>query len=185
MSFLTAGRSRELNAAAESKSSPSGFATAGFLARIFRLSRSGHQPRFPPPWVGCGARPPWATGQPPSRVDSFISPTSAFGACVSDTGTLSGAFRTQTPIDDLGLVDREAVVIGGGQARRAADGAVDVGDHAARAAHDVVMVVADPRLVARHGAGRVDAPHQAGVSKCVEHVIDGLLGHVAELLAHD
>ena len=41
------------------------------------------------------------------------------------------------------------------------DGAVDVGDRAAGAAHDVVVVVADPGLVARDGAGRLDAAHQA------------------------
>ena len=36
------------------------------------------------------------------------------------------------------------LVVGRGQARRLADGAVDVGDRAAGAAHDVVVVVADP-----------------------------------------
>ena len=66
-----------------------------------------------------------------------------------------------------------------------ADGAIDVGDDAARPAHDVVMVVADPRLVARHGARRVDAPHQARVGQRPQHVVHGLLGHLAEVLAHD
>ena len=57
----------------------------------------------------------------------------------------------ETPEDDLGLVDDEAgngPVVRGGEARRGADGTVDVGDDAARPAHDVVMVVPGPGLVA-------------------------------------
>ena len=60
-----------------------------------------------------------------------------------------------------------------------ADGAVDVGDRAARPAHDVVVVVADPRLVARHRAGRLDAPHQTRAGQRPQHVVDGLVGHLA------
>ena len=66
-----------------------------------------------------------------------------------------------------------------------ADGAVDIGDGTARAAHDVVVVVADPRLVAGHGAGRLDAPHQARGGQRTQHVVDGLVGHLAEILAHE
>ena len=73
-----------------------------------------------------------------------------------------GAPGAQAPVDDLGLVDHEAVVVRGGQAGRVADGAVDVGDGAARPADDVVVVVADPGLVAGHRAGRLDAADQAG-----------------------
>ena len=62
------------------------------------------------------------------------------------------------PVDDLGLVDGEAAVVRLRASRApVADGAVDVGDVAAGAAHDVVVVVADPRLVARDRAGRLDA----------------------------
>ena len=53
------------------------------------------------------------------------------------------------------------------------------------AADDVVMVVADPRLVARDGARRLDAPHQAGVGERPQHVVDGLLRDLAEFLAHE
>ena len=70
------------------------------------------------------------------------------------SGTRAGAVGAQAPVDDLGLVDREAVVVGRGQARRLTDGAVDVDDRAAGAAHEVVVVVADARLVAGDGARR-------------------------------
>src|SRR5262245_65720936 len=69
----------------------------------------------------------------------------------------SGAVGAQAPVDDLGLVDREAVVVGRGQAGRRADRAVDVGDGAARPAHDVVMIVPDASLEPGRGAGRLDA----------------------------
>jgi hypothetical protein len=59
-----------------------------------------------------------------------------------------GAVGAQSPIDDLGLVDGEALekaaAVGRGQAGSVANGAVDVGDDAARSTHDVVMVVVDP-----------------------------------------
>ena len=61
-----------------------------------------------------------------------------------------------------------------------ADGAVDVGDGAAGAADEVVVVVADPRLVAGHRAGRLDAPDQPGVGERAQHVVDGLVRHLAE-----
>jgi hypothetical protein len=59
-------------------------------------------------------------------------------------GWISGlACRAQAPIDDLGLVDGEALIVRRGQTRGVADGAVDVGDDPAGPAHDVVMVVPD------------------------------------------
>src|SRR5262245_15482921 len=67
---------------------------------------------------------------------------------------------TQAPVDDLRLVDDEAVVVGRGQARDVSDRAVDIGDGAARAAHEVVVVVTDARLVARHRAVGLDAPRE-------------------------
>ena len=72
----------------------------------------------------------------------------------------------------------EAVVVGGGQAGRLADGAVDVGDDPAGSADDVVVVVADARLVARHRAGRLDAAHQTGGGERVEDVVDRLAGDI-------
>ena len=50
---------------------------------------------------------------------------------------------------------------------------------------DRVMVVANARLVARHGARRADASHQTRRRQSAEHVVDGLLGHLAEILTYD
>ena len=52
------------------------------------------------------------------------------------------------------------------------------------AADEVVVVVADPRLVARHGARRLDPPHQPGVGEGTQDVVDRLVRHVAGVLAH-
>ena len=79
----------------------------------------------------------------------------------------------------------EAVVVGGGQAGRQADGAVDVGDGSARPAQQVVMVVPDPRLVARHGPPRLDASQQTRSGQCSQHVVDSLVGNLTEILTHD
>ena len=78
----------------------------------------------------------------------------------------------------------EAVVVRCGQAGRLADGAVDIRDDPARPADDVVVVVADPRLVASDGAGRLDAPHQTHGGQGVQHVVDGLAGHLGQTGAH-
>jgi hypothetical protein len=66
-----------------------------------------------------------------------------------------------------------------------ADGAVHVGDGAAGAAHDVVVVVADPGLVAGDRAGGLDPAHQPGRGQRSQHVVDGLVRDVAELAAYD
>ncbi len=47
----------------------------------------------------------------------------------------------------------EAVMVRSGQARRLTDGAVDICDGPARPADAVMVVVADPRFVAREGTG--------------------------------
>ena len=61
---------------------------------------------------------------------------------------------------------------GSAEARRGADGAVDVGDGLAAAADQVVVVVPDARLVARGGAGRLDAADQSGSGQRVQHLVD-------------
>src|SRR5918999_668641 len=91
--------------------------------RTLRSSWFGHQSRLvralPLPFEP-------VTGQVRS-FSIFISPS------------LLGTVGAQAPVDDLGLVDRIAVGVGRGQAGRVADGAVDIGDGAARAAHEVVV----------------------------------------------
>ena len=59
-----------------------------------------------------------------------------------------GTVGAPAPIDDLGLVDREAGVVGRGETGRLTDRAVDVDDGATRPAHEVMVVVAHPSLVA-------------------------------------
>ena len=44
---------------------------------------------------------------------------------------------------------------------------------------------ADPGLVARDRAGRLDAPHQAGRGQRPQHVVDGLVRHLAQIFADD
>src|SRR5579875_205151 len=163
----------------------------GFLARILRFSRSGHHSLLASPWVGW-VRPVWATGQPPLvgvATESLISPTTASG--LSDTAILSESvgmrlqFRhargggeaggAQAPVDHLGLIDHEAVVLGGGQAWHLADGAVHVGDGAAGAAHDVVVIVSHASLITGQRARRLDAPQQAGAGERLQHVIHSLM----------
>ena len=95
------------------------------------------------------------------------------------------ALGASAPVDDLGLVDLEAVVVGGSQAWRGADGAIDIGDGAAGPAHDVVVVVAHPSLVSCHRTRRLDTSQQSGIGQCPKHVVHGLMGHLAEVLTHD
>ena len=48
------------------------------------------------------------------------------------------------------------------------------------------MVVADPRLVARHGARWLETPHQTRGVQRAQHVVDGgLVGHLTKILTHD
>ena len=61
------------------------------------------------------------------------------------SGSQSKTARMATQEDNLCLVDGVAALVGFGQARCGADGAVDVGDGAVGPAHGVVMAVADAR----------------------------------------
>src|SRR5712691_9631743 len=161
-----------------------GFDTAGFLARIFRLSRFGHHCMLASPAVGCTR--PGRTGQLPL---SGVGPSATTGSWFSDMRILpffriggsrhpgtggSGTVGAQAPVNDLGLVDREAVVVGRGQAGRLADRAVDVSDDTARAAHDVVVVVPDASLEPGPAAGRFDATDESRRGERVDGVIHGL-----------
>src|SRR6266567_851686 len=170
-----------------------GFDTAGFLARILRLSRRGHHSLLASPAVGC-TRP----GKTGHSALSGVGPSATTGSWFSDMRILpffrtggsrypgtggSGTVGAQAPVDDLGLVDREAVVVGRGQARGLADCAVDVSDDAARPAHDVVMIVPDASLEPGRGAGRLDAAHESRRGERVQGVIHGLQGDMADATA--
>ncbi len=75
------------------------------------------------------------------------------------------------------------VVVGRSQAWRVADRAVDVGDNAARPAHDVVVVVADPGFVTGNHAQRLDPAHQTDGGEGVENVVHGLAGDIGKSAA--
>src|SRR3984885_14251838 len=96
----------------------------------------------------------------------------------------SGTVGAQAPVDDLGLVDLEAVVVGRGQAGCLADRAVNVGDRTARPADEVVVVVADAPLEPGRAAGRLDASHEPGRGERVEGLVHSLQGDVANPFAH-
>lgn len=51
------------------------------------------------------------------------------------------------PIDNLGLVDLEAVILLGVETRRRSDGAVDVKDKATTSANQMMVVVANAILI--------------------------------------
>jgi hypothetical protein len=82
----------------------------------------------------------------------------------------------QAPEGHLGLVDEEALRVAGLHARGAADGAVDVGRGAAGAADQVVVVVADARLVAHGLARRLDAAGERHAVQRLADVVGGLRG---------
>lgn len=94
------------------------------------------------------------------------------------------ARRAATPIDDLGFVDLETVIIVCDQTRGFADGAVDVEHEAALAAHQVVMVVADSIFVPSNRPRGLDATDQALLDEDIEGVIDRLPRDRADLGAH-
>ena len=79
------------------------------------------------------------------------------------------------PIDHFGLVDREASGVGGLEARGMSDGAVDVDHAAAGAADEVVVVVADPVLIAGGRAGGLDPSQEARLDEGPEAVEDRLM----------
>ena len=75
-----------------------------------------------------------------------------------DEAVRRDAVGAAAPVDDLGLVDLVARVVGRGEARNLADRTVDVDGPAAGAADEVVVVVADAVLVASRRARGLDAP---------------------------
>ena len=71
------------------------------------------------------------------------------------------------------------LVVGRRETWRVAHGAVDVGDHPAATADHVVVVVADPALVARDVPEGLDLAHELRLGEHLEHVVDGLVADVA------
>lgn len=80
----------------------------------------------------------------------------------------------QAPVGDLRFIDDETVVVGGFEARAVAGGAIDIRSVPAFPANDVMVIIADPRLVAGGVSGGLDATDEAGFDQRVQVVIDGL-----------
>jgi len=65
-----------------------------------------------------------------------------------------------------------------------ADRAVDVGDCAARTAHEMVVVVSDPPLEPGRAAGRLDAADETSRGERVQRLVHGLQGDVTQASTH-
>jgi hypothetical protein len=124
--------------------------------------------------------PLWAV----SDDTEFLSGVGGWAVITVVIGGCARAFGTQAPIDDFGLVEDEAiehvVVVGRGQAWRVTDRAIDVGDDATGSADNVVVVVANPGLVARNHAEWLNPSDQTDGGESVENVVHGLAGHVGQ-----
>src|SRR5712692_10552384 len=69
---------------------------------------------------------------------------------------------------------------GGLKARGVTDDAIDVADGTAAAAHDVVVVVADPALLPRRAAGLLYPADQAGRGQRVQRLVHRLGGDMPD-----
>ena len=90
------------------------------------------------------------------------------------------ARRAAAPVDDLGFVDLEAVIVVGGEAGHLADRAVDVEHGAAASTDQVMVVVTDSILVAGRRSGRLDPADEVLVDQDAERVVHRLAGDRAD-----
>jgi hypothetical protein len=97
--------------------------------------------------------------------------------------------RTAPPVDDFGLVDLVAPVIGGREAGSGARRAVDVDQPAADATDQMVMVVANSTLEPSSRPGGLNAPDEAFGDQHAEGVVHRLKRDGTDLspdeLGHD
>jgi hypothetical protein len=105
-------------------------------------------------------------------------------ARLSAAGLGGKAFGTSAPIDHFGLIDPEACVVRGGQARSLPNGAVYIDGFSAGPANEVVMVVARPVLVKGRGPGGLNPPDDAFVGQYPEGVVNRLSGYDSNLGAN-
>src|SRR5688572_18030627 len=87
---------------------------------------------------------------------------------------LSQAVRTATPVDDLGLVDRVAPVVGRGETGNGANRAVDVDHTAADSTDQMVVVVGDSILEASGRSRGLNAPEKTLGDQHTEGVVHRL-----------
>jgi hypothetical protein len=79
---------------------------------------------------------------------------------------------------------QRVVVVGRNQARRLTDRTIDVGDNPTGSANDVMVVVADPTLIAGNHSQWLDPPEQTYRRQRVEDVVHGLAGHIGQAAAY-
>jgi hypothetical protein len=94
------------------------------------------------------------------------------------------ALRTDAPVNHLRFIDLVTRGGGGVQARSVANGAVDVGSSSARAADQVVVIVADTILVESRRPSRPNAPDDALLGQHPEGVVYRLSRDGADLGAN-
>ena len=95
------------------------------------------------------------------------------------------ALGAGTPVNDLGFVNYEPVVVGGLQARPVPYRALDVFRAAASATDEVVVVVIDSVLIAGGRARRLDAPNEAIIGQYAEGVVYRLAGDGTDLRSYE
>ncbi len=103
---------------------------------------------------------------------------------VVGNGVLGRAGRASTPVDDLGFVDDESLIVCCGQAGGVADGAIDIGEVAAGAADHMVMVVAGTCFVSGGRAGGLYPAKKSVLGENRERVIDRLTRDRADSAAN-
>ena len=187
-----------------------GSPAGGFWWRTFRFSWFGHQSRFDLPLcalpgerallfavhvdvdLSCRCGPAWSVS-PADRPRCARFAASACGHPPRERqlrrrrigarwrAGLGQAVRTAAPVDDLGLVDLVALVVGRRETGRGADRAVDVDHAAADAADQMVVVVADPILEASRRPGGLDAPDETLGDQDAEGVVHRLERDGADL----
>ena len=97
------------------------------------------------------------------------------------SGLTGGA---QAPVDDLGLVDEETMVVVCGEARGRADGTIDVIHQIAPSANEMVMIVSNPVLVAGNRPCGLYPTQEVLLDEDPERVVHGLTGDRPDLVAH-
>jgi hypothetical protein len=95
------------------------------------------------------------------------------------------AERAKAPKYHFGLLHQKPVTGRRLQAGGFADRTVYVGDCAAAATDDVMVVVSHSRFIARGVAGRLDAPDEPRFFQNVQIIVNGLRGERAQPLARN
>ena len=97
------------------------------------------------------------------------------------SGLTGGA---QAPVDDLGLIKKETMVVVCGEARGRADGAIDVIHQITPSANEMVMIVSNPVLVAGNRSCGLYPTQEVLLDEDPKCVVHGLTGDRSQLVAN-